>query len=315
MIVTVTPNPSLDRTLELPRLERGEVTRSHTTHAHPGGKGVNVARALARHEHAALALLPSGGSAGSELAQLLSACGVTTTTVPSQAPTRSNITLVESDGTTTKINEPGAALIPAESDALCDAVDTALDRSPQWLVAAGSLPDGAPEELYSRFARIAAEHGVPIALDTSGETLRAAAHRGGFALIKPNHEELQELAGRELSTVGEVVTAARHIIRWGNGVILATLGSHGVLRVTAEESQWAGGAVRSPRSTAGAGDCALAGYLAGDHPPRERLRHAAAWGRAAVELPGTTVPGPADVDTAAVDVRTDLPPTLPIKEL
>ncbi|MFC4565680.1 1-phosphofructokinase [Nocardiopsis mangrovi] len=315
MILTVTPNPSVDRTLEVGALLRGGVVRVEGARTQPGGKGVNVSRVLRRHGEDTTAVLPVGGAGGGRLSALLADQGVSAVTVPIAAATRSNITIAESDGVTTKLNLPGPALTDAETDTLLGAVDAELERGPRWLVGAGSLPTGVAADFYPRLVRLAARHGVPVAIDTSGVPLEAAARQGGTALLKPNHEELAELLGRELSTIGDVTDAAREVLAWGNQAVLATLGSHGALLVTGDGTWWAGGAAVVPRSTVGAGDCALAGYLHTDGPPEERLRRAVAWGAAAVGLPGTTVPGPGDIDGDAVDAVTGPGRDLIIKEL
>ncbi|WP_067973645.1 1-phosphofructokinase [Nocardiopsis trehalosi] len=315
MILTVTPNPSVDRTLEVGALQRGGVVRVEGARTHPGGKAVNVSRALRRNGEPTTAVLPVGGADGGRIAALLDEQGVAAVTVPIGAATRSNITIAEGDGVTTKLNLPGPALTEDEVDAVLDAVRTELRRGPRWLVAGGSLPAGVPPEFYPRVARLAAEHGVPVAIDTSGAPLEAAARAGGVDLLKPNHEELAELLGRELTTVGDVADAAREVLDWGNGAVLATLGAHGVLLASGGRTWWAGGAAVVPRSTVGAGDCALAGYLHTAGEPEERLRRAVAWGAAAVALPGTTVPGPADIDCAAVRVVADPDPALVVEKL
>src|SRR5690349_23904021 len=128
-VVTVTPNPSLDHTVEVTVLERGEVQRTTQALVEAGGKGVNVARALAKHGHRSTAILPAGDDA-QRMIGLLTPQQVTTVAVPITGAIRTNIAVVEEDGTTTKLNEPGATLSPAEVTALLDAVDEALRSGP-----------------------------------------------------------------------------------------------------------------------------------------------------------------------------------------
>ncbi|RCV53174.1 1-phosphofructokinase [Marinitenerispora sediminis] len=315
MIVTITPNPSVDRTLEISALTRGEVLRVLASHSQAGGKGVNVSRALRSHGSATTAVLPTGGADGDQLLALLREHDVNAVTVPVAATTRSNLTVAEADGTTTKLNLAGPSLSEAEVDALLAATDAALACQPSWLVASGSLPVGAPGDFYVRIAARASALGVPVALDTSGAPLEVAALAGSFALLKPNHEELAELLGRELPTIGDVIGGAREVLSWGNETVLVTLGGHGALLVDRQHSWWAGSPRVTPRSTVGAGDCTLAGYLYADSEAPERLRRAVAWGTAAVALPGTTVPGPDDIDESAVEVVAEPDPALVIKEL
>lgn len=348
MIVTVTPNPSLDRAYDLARLGVGEINRALRTHVDAGGKGINVSRVLRRHDVATVAVLPSGGADGHELLAALREQDVPVHAVPVAGETRSNITLVEHDGTTTKINAPGPALDAEGVRDLLAAVGTELTSSTDQraglvaptpstaeraglaasvhaapptghprpvVVGAGSLPDGTDPEFYVRLARVAAEHGADIALDTSGEPFVRAVRAGGLALIKPNDEELAELVGRPLATVGDVVVAAREVISQGTREVLVSLGSHGVLLVTADEWSWAGGPALVPLSTVGAGDATLAGYLSVPSGGLDALRAAAAWGRAAVLLPGSAAPEPHHLDHDAVRV-VDRPDThLALKEL
>lgn len=122
MIVTLTLNPSVDRTIELPVVVRGEVNRATRGHLDPGGKGVNVARALVRNGVPATAVVVRGGLTGEHLQRLLLAEAVPACYVDAASETRSNVTIVEGDAAVTKLNEPGGPLTAAELDAVCDLV-------------------------------------------------------------------------------------------------------------------------------------------------------------------------------------------------
>jgi len=315
MIVTLTPNPSLDRALELDRLVRGEVNRATGAHVHPGGKGINVSRVLIRHGVPSLAVLPTGGADGARLVDLLGERAVPVVPVPVGGDVRTNLTIVESGGATTKVNAPGPALTEDEVDALLAAVEAQLVNRPRALVGAGSLPLGAQETFFVRVAGLAARYAVPFALDTSGLPLVRAVRSGGLTLVKPNDEELAELVGQDIVTVGDAVEAARTVIAQGTRAVLLSLGAHGALLVVAENVWWAGGDPLVPVSTVGAGDTTLAGFLAAEGHAPERLRQAVAFGRAAVLLPGTAVPAPEDIDLGAVRVVESPSPHLALKEL
>ena len=110
MILTITMNPSVDRTIVVDELRRGEVLRATAVRVDPGGKGINVARALAANGVKTRAVVAVGGAEGEHLTSLLGLAGVDLVPVPIAGSTRSNITVVEPDGTTTKLNEPGAHL-------------------------------------------------------------------------------------------------------------------------------------------------------------------------------------------------------------
>ncbi|WP_166972990.1 1-phosphofructokinase family hexose kinase [Brevibacterium atlanticum] len=194
MILTLTANPSLDRTIELagPVL-RGQVQRAVWAGQQPGGKGVNVSRAVASAGRSTRAVLP--GDAGDPVLSGLDAIGLAHDSVPTGAPIRSNITVTEPDGTTTKINEPGSCLSPETQTELLDLV-AALATDADWVVLAGSLPPGVDDDFYARAIAVIRTLPQPpsIAVDTSGAPL-AAALKQSPDLIKPNAEELAELLG------------------------------------------------------------------------------------------------------------------------
>lgn len=194
MILTLTANPSLDRTIELngPVL-RGQVHRAVWASQQPGGKGVNVSRAVASAGRATRALLP--GDCDDPVLTGLDSIGLAYDSVATGAPIRSNITVTETDGTTTKINEPGSSLSANCQAELLELV-AALAAEAVWVVLAGSLPPGVDDDFYARAIERIRELPDPplIAVDTSGAPL-AAALRQAPDLIKPNAEELVELLG------------------------------------------------------------------------------------------------------------------------
>ncbi len=303
MIVTVTPNPSVDRTIEVRELVRGAVLRASAAWAEPGGKGVNVARALAANGAKAIAVLPTGGAEGLQLAALLAAEGIEVVEVPLAGSTRANVTVVEPDGTTTKLNEPGPDLSPAEGADIIDAA-VAAAAGADWVVACGSLPPGLPGSYYADLVRRLAGREVRVAVDTSGTALGAAI-AAGPALVKPNRDELAEVTGRQLHTLGDAVAAARVLLRRGAGMVLASLGRDGALLVDAGGVIHGEALVAEPRSTVGAGDAALAGFLFAGASGPAALASAVAWGAAATRMPGSRAPEPGDIDIGAVRVRTD----------
>ncbi len=306
MIVTLTPNPSVDRTVEIDALVRGEVLRATGAHVDPGGKGINVSRALAGHGIATRAVLPVGGSVGAQLLILLEPLGIEVVTVPITGDVRANVSVVEPDGTVTKLNEPGPALSAAESLALVTRTCAAASDGARWVVAAGSLPPGADVGLFAGLGTALRSYGVPFVVDTSGEPF-ARALEAGPDLVKPNREELAEVSGLPVTTVGEAVTAARSLLGRGAKAVLASLGADGAVLVEGAQAWYGESPVDSPVSSVGAGDAALAGFLAGGGSGAEALREALAWGAAAVRLPGSRMPGPRDLDRAAVHVAENVP--------
>jgi 1-phosphofructokinase len=293
VIVTVTLNPSVDRTIGVDALRRGEVLRATSSRVDPGGKGINVARALAVNGVKTRAVVALGGAEGEQLAALLGGVGVDVLPVRIAGAIRSNVTVVEPDGTTTKLNEPGAVLSPAELGEIVDAaVAAAVDAD--WLVASGSLPPGASASVYADLVGRLAGTGTRVAVDTSGAAL-AASLPAGPALVKPNHDELAECVGHDLHTLGDVVEACHALRGHGIGSVLASLGSAGALLVDGAGVRLAHAPVTVPVSSVGAGDALLAGFLAAGGEGTDALVEAVAWGTAAVTLPGSRMPGPEDL--------------------
>ena len=323
MIVTVTPNPSIDRTVALSApLTRGAVHRVTSATSEPGGKGVNVARALSLAGLDAVAVLPAAES--DPMVVALRTAGVAYRTVPVGGAVRTNLTITEVDGTTTKLNEPGARLDATALDALTRSV-LEYAASASWIVLSGSLPPGVPEDWYAGIVAQLASAPCRVAVDTSERPLDALAAAFGSAapdVIKPNAEELAGLVGaspaelEQAAAQGDpmpVVAAANQLIERGVKTVLVTLGAAGAVLVDPSGSWMAAPPPIAPRSTVGAGDSALAGYVraavAGAEPPR-RLQMAVAYGSAAAALPGSALPSPSQIDLNAVRVYAITPESI-----
>ncbi|WP_372735030.1 1-phosphofructokinase family hexose kinase [Nocardioides sp.] len=309
-LVTLTANPSIDRTIALPgALERGAVIRIEHMTSQAGGKGVNISRAAATAGVPTLAVLPARPD--DQFVSELLAAGIATHPCPRSGEIRVNLTLTEPDGTTTKLNSPGAEL---GADDLAELAD-ALARSAAgaaWTVLAGSLPPGAPADFYAQLLpRLTGS--TRVAVDTSEAPLVAlveALDGAAPALMKPNAEELASLTGGDPDRLEAdpalAAAAAQILIERGVGAVLATLGAHGAVLVDRDGAWVATPPAIDVVSTVGAGDCSLFGYILGDLrglPAPERLALAVAYGSAAAALPGTTIPGPGEVRPDAVAVR------------
>jgi 1-phosphofructokinase len=302
MIATVTPNPSVDWTLEISTLVRGGVHRMTGEHQEPSGKGVNVSRALTTNGVPSVAVLPIGGAEGVELERLLRAEGVAFVVVPVAGSVRVNISLTEPDGTATKINAVGPTLREEEQQNLLYAASAAAQGA-AWLLGSGSLPPGTSIDFYAGLGEAVHGAGACFALDSSGPALLGGL-RARPDVVKPNVDELSEVVGRPLVTVGDAVEAARELMSLGARSVVVSLGRDGALLVDDVGVVHAQSHVARPKSTIGAGDALLAGYLAGSlSPGADRaltLREAVAWGSAAVRVHGSHVPVITDADREAV---------------
>jgi 1-phosphofructokinase len=310
MIVTLTANPSLDRTVALDRaLVPGAVHRAVGCTDEPGGKGVNVARAVATAGRPAVAVLPAGQD--DPLLANVRQLGLAHHAVHVDEPVRVNLTVTEPDGTTTKLNLPGQTLTEQVRDRL---VSVLLKEAAgaRWAVLSGSLPPGASADWYAVLTGALHEQRCRVAVDTSGAPLSAVLSGAPATrpdLLKPNAEELAEALGLDPSRVGaDPAATARHaraLVEHGTAAVLVTLGADGAVLVTAEGAWRATSPPAPARSTVGAGDSALAGYLLAAldaAAPPERLRRAVAYGSAAARLPGSAMPRPDQVRPEAVTV-------------
>lgn len=312
MILTVTANPSVDRTVEIPGpFSRGEVLRARSVRSQPGGKGINVSRVVAGAGLDTLALLPA--RAGDRLLVELDAVHLNYQAVPVDDEVRINLTIAEPDGMTTKINESGAALRASVLTQLTELI-VASAGDAQWVALCGSLPPGVPADWYATVAGRLQSAGTHVAVDTSGPPLTAVVGARP-ALLKPNAFELAELTGddgaaleasAQAGDVAPATGAARALAERTGGAVLTTLGAAGALLTVGSDTWFATPPRIAVRSTVGAGDASLAGYLIAQQrgdDPAQRLRTAVAYGSAAASLPGTTPPTPGDLDLAGVHVR------------
>jgi 1-phosphofructokinase len=304
VIVTLTLNPSVDRTVDVDALERGAVIRTSEAVLEPGGKGVNVTRALSANGVPSLAIVPVAGPDGAELSRLLERDGILCRFVPVSGRTRSNTTVCEPDGTVTKLNEPGSPLSDDDLAAIATAVRTGV-RDGDWLVVSGSTPPDLTSEQVSALLAEATATGAHLVIDSSGEALQSAL-AAKPRIIKPNREELAELVGRELGSVAAVVAAAEDVRNRGVEMVLVSLGAEGAVLVGPNGMLMGESHVDKPRSTVGAGDSFLAGFLsrftADEGDVEAALLEALTWGAAATRLPGSAVPTPTDLDPSIVQL-------------
>lgn len=310
MIITVTPNPSVDRTVVLPGpLERGAVHRVESVLSQPGGKGVNISRACVAADVGTTAVLLA--FADDPMLAELSATGMDCLPVPPPGPMRVNLTITEPNGVTTKFNTAGAAVGASGLDPLIDAA--LAGPTGAWVVLAGSLPPGADPGWYATATQRLHSAGMRVAVDTSDEALDALVAAIGpdcpVDLLKPNAEELACATNTEVDELHEhpeaTAAAARTLVDRGVGAVLATLGAAGAVLVDQTGAWYAVPPPTAVRSTVGAGDASLFGHLMAEirgATAAECLASAVAHGSAAAGLPGTTPPRPSDVRTDLVRV-------------
>jgi 6-phosphofructokinase 2 len=305
-IVTLTINPAVDIFVNVDRVESTRKLRCSPPKRDPGGGGINVARVAHRLGADVLAIYPIGGHIGKLLLRLVEREDIASLVTPSHVETRENFTAYEeTTGEQYRFVLPGSQLHRAEWEAVLDRLASLTER-PKFVVASGSVPQGAPDDFFARVARQAKALGAKSAIDTSGPAL-AAALEEGVSVIKPNLIELKEFVAAALETDEDRVAACRKLTADGRAEIVAlTLGDQGALLVTAERA-WRALPLRIEAvSTVGAGDSFLGGLiaaLAGGKPLDEAFRVAVAAASAAVMMPGTGLCQPEDVARLLPEVK------------
>jgi len=288
LIVTLTANPAIDRTLSVDRLafeDRAYVTSTRDT---AGGRGINASCVIHSFGGKSIAVFPSGGNSGKRLEQYLNGRGVQISPVPVRNPIRTNFTVTDQHGLTVNLNETGPMLSRAEVSRLEQAVLNRLDHA-SWLLICGSLPPGIPPAFYARIIAAARKRKVRTLLDADGAPLREGVEAGP-TVVAPNQQEAERLLGRALLTRTTCLEAAEDIRALGAEMAVLSIGSRGAI------GSLPGGiyeAVPPPTEAVcpiGAGDALRAAFAwSMEHKPsqaQDALRWGVAAGTASARLPG-----------------------------
>lgn len=283
MIISVTLNAAIDRTVAVPNFQLGRRHRSVETRTAPGGKGINVARALRLLGRPVVASGLVGGGNGDRILRQLAEESLLTDFLRIAEETRFNLAIIDpTSGVQTEINERGPMVSPEELDRFVERIGY-LAGGATLCVLAGSLPQGIEVDFYARLVKTMKSRGIPVLLDTEGAPMLAGM-RAGPDMVTPNKLEAEELVGREFEVGDEIVEVLRELVDLGPASAAITLpagcvaivgegAERRLLEVTIEPLE--------PVSTVGSGDAFLAGYAAALHdglPPEERLAYAVACG-------------------------------------
>ncbi|HZQ81235.1 MAG TPA: 1-phosphofructokinase family hexose kinase [Gaiellaceae bacterium] len=286
MIVTVTLNAAIDRTLTVPNFQRGQRHRASAGATLAGGKGINVARALKILGVPVVATGLVGGSTGSRIIEQLTTEAILNDFVHIEGESRTSTAVVDpTGGTYTEINEWGPAVQAGELETLLEKLRY-LTQDAEFVVFAGSLPRDVSDDFYAEATRELAKRHVPTVLDTEGEPLRLGVEAEPF-LVSPNQIEAEALVGQEFHDDEDFRLALDGIADLGARNVLITTedGALALLREDREAHRYRADAPRvDPVSAVGSGDVLLAAFLAARHAGRsndESLRAAVAAGAAA----------------------------------
>ena len=288
VILTLTPNPSLDLIFETDQLVWDDANRMADPRRRPGGQGINVARAVRELGGDAQVLTLLGGRTGAEIESMLSSEGVRMHAARTEGDTRTFVAVRETvTGRSMLLNARGPARCHDDANALLELLESVLQQErPLWLACCGSVPSGFPADFYARAAALARNSGVCVVVDCDGEALRAAAD--ACDLLVPNRHEAERLTGITINDMHSARDAARSMLRGHIRRAAVTLGDAGAILASHHGAWLARAPVLTSGSAVGAGDAFLGALLRHDELTDEQaLRHAVAAGSAALLSRGT----------------------------
>lgn len=260
MVLTVTLNPALDKTLYIENLKEGELNRVKASRIHPGGKGINVSKALSSYGLEQVATGIAGGMNGRKLLSLLEHYDFPSEFLTVSGETRVNIKIRDlKKGLVTEINEPGPVISEVEAEKFLNLLKKYLKKC-NLMVLSGSLPAGLPYDFYARCIRLASDMNVLCVLDADGEALRAGCTAKPFA-IKPNIEEFERLTGRSFSDYSEIRDEIKVLRRNGIQLVTVSLGKEGSIVSYRDEIYHAYPLPVEVKSTVGSGDAMVAAMV------------------------------------------------------
>jgi 1-phosphofructokinase family hexose kinase len=283
VILTVTLNAAIDRTVAVPNFRLGHRHRAVESRTVAGGKGINVARALSLLGCPVIATGFAGGPTGARVLEQLREESILTDFTRIAGETRINLAVIDpTSGEQTEINERGPAVSPEEVEAFVKRVEY-LAAGAKVCVLAGTLPPGAGDDLYARLVKDLCARGVIVVLDAEGEAMLAGL-RAGASVVTPNEREAEELVGQEFADRGDLVHGLSELTRLGAGEAVITR-PDGCVAAVGEGVERRFLEARTepldPVSTVGSGDAFLAGYVAAryqDRPAGECLAYGVACG-------------------------------------
>ncbi|KVD89990.1 phosphofructokinase [Burkholderia stagnalis] len=290
-IVTVTLNPAVDVATSVERIVDTRKLRCALPRRDPGGGGINVARVIHRLGGDCVALYAAGGPTGHTLTALLEAEHLPAMRIGIAGETRENFCVHETaSGREFRFLMPGPSLAEAEWRDFGACLER-MDPAPRYLVLSGSLPAGAPADLYAKLARAASGRGTRVVVDTAGPALQAALDAGVY-LVKPSLGELSALAGASLEEDAACRLAGELVADGRAEIVALTLGARGAWVVTRDRALRLPGRQAAVCSTIGAGDSFVGGMvwaLARGIGFDDACRYALAASAASVANPGTTL--------------------------
>ena len=289
-VITLTINPALDKSAQIEEIKPEQKLRCHSIKYQPGGGGVNVSRVLQRLGIPSNCVFTSGGSTGDHLDKLIQAEGIQTEAIYTNTPTRENFAVIDtSTGLQYRFGMPGTPLSAAELETISACMINQLNEG-DYLVLSGSLAEDTPPDFYAQLIKQLSSKSVRVILDSSGPALKQALNESVY-LIKPNQNELSQLAGRELKDIADMERYALELINQTKlTYVVVSVGAKGAFIVSKSGVVHQAIPKVDVKSTIGAGDSMLAGIiygLANNYPTDIMLKWGVACGVAATMSEGT----------------------------
>lgn len=256
MIYTLTLNPSVDYIVEAENFTLGELNRTKSEAKFPGGKGINVSRVLRAMGMESKAIGFLGGFTGRYVEDFLTKEGIYTDFITVEDDTRINIKL--KTGVETEINAQGPVVSSLNIGLLKEQIKKL--GTGDYLVLAGSIPSSMPESIYEELVNICNETGAEVVVDAEGEFLKTVLEYRPF-LIKPNHHELGQFFGKEITTTEEAVFYGKKLVEAGAKNVIVSLAGKGAVYLNEAETVIATVPKGEVKSSVGAGDSMVAGFL------------------------------------------------------
>ncbi len=307
MIVTVTMNPAIDKTMTLPVFVKGGLNRIQTVEADIGGKGINVSKTIRALGGFSAALGLAGGRNGETIEKTLQKMGIRTEFIPLNAETRYNIKIIEKDGCVTELNEPG----PEVSKGQIEALLRLMDAYAGWetiFVLSGSIPGGISPDIYAHMIERVHAKGASVLLDADGEAFRLALEAKPD-IIKPNRMELETLYGIYSTDQAALRVMGERLLEKGIARAIISLGKEGALFLEKGKALYAKALPVNALSTVGAGDAmaaAIAYAWERNLPMEQYAALAMAASAGAVMTEGTKPPSREMVDILLEQVTLEL---------
>lgn len=299
MIVTVTMNPAIDKTVEIDRLQPGGLNRIQKVEYNAGGKGINVSKTIHELGGESIATGFIGSNAGKTIETVLNERGIRNDFIWVEGETRTNTKVFETNGAVTELNEPGPAITEEQLEELIQKLERYADEQTLFILA-GSIPNGVDKKIYSRIIQRVHNKGAKVLLDADGELFRNSLEAGPD-IIKPNRVELEEYAGYDYRASNEeLLQMARDLRGRGIETVAVSMGKSGAMLVQKDYEVKCPALSVKAHSTVGAGDAMVAALAYSwdnklEHEQTVRLCMAASAG--AVTTIGTKPPTRELVDT------------------